>query len=116
MQGELRGTAATYNEAVANYNSTVTHALEDVSNAGLSKRALATQIRKSEEAVEAAFEAHRVSRNRYDGGLANYLEVLYAEDALLNSQRILTTLQSRDFTLDVALQRALGGGYQHKKI
>lgn len=116
LQGELRGTAATYNEAVANYNSTVTHALEDVSNAGLSKRALATQIRKSEEAVEAAFEAHRVSRNRYDGGLANYLEVLYAEDALLNSQRILTTLQSRDFTLDVALQRALGGGYQHKKI
>lgn len=116
LQGELRGTAATYNEAVANYNSTVTHALEDVANAGLSKRALATQISKSEEAVEAASEAHRVARNRYDGGLANYLEVLYAEDLLLNSQRILTNLQSRNFTLDVALQRALGGGYQHKKI
>ena len=116
LQGELRGTAATYNEAVANYNSTVTRALEDVANAGLSKRALATQISKSEEAVEAASEAHRVARNRYDGGLANYLEVLYAEDALLASQRILTTLRSRDFTLDVALQRALGGGYQHHKI
>lgn len=115
LQGELRGTAATYNEAVANYNSTLTHALEDVANAGLSKRALATQISKSEEAVEAASEAHLVTRNRYDGGLANYLEVLYAEDALLNSQRILTTLQSRDFTLDVALQRALGGGYQHNQ-
>lgn len=57
-----------------------------------------------------------MARNRYEGGLANFIEVLYAEDLLLNNQRILTSLQSRAFTLDVALQRALGGGYQHKKI
>ncbi len=113
LQGELRGTVETYNEAVANYNGTVTHALEDVANAGLSIKSLATQLDKSKEAVEAASEAHRVARNRYEGGLANYLEVLYSEDTLLLSQRILTTLQSRAFTLDVTLQRALGGGYQH---
>lgn len=116
LQGELRGTAATYNEAVANYNSTVTHALEDIASAGLSMKALAAQLSKGEEAVEAASEAHRVARNRYEGGLANYIEVLHAEDGLLNSQRGLTALQSRGFTLDVALKRALGGGYQQNKI
>jgi len=116
LQGELRGTVATYNEAVASYNSTVTRALEEVANAGLSQKALAPQLGKGEEAVEAASEAHRVARDRYKGGLANYLEVLYAEDILLNSQQILTSLQSRAFTLDVALKRALGGGYQHDKI
>ena len=34
-----------------------------------------------------------------------------AEDALLASRRVLSDLQSRAFTLDVALTRALGGGY-----
>jgi len=116
LRGELRGAAAAYNEAVATYNGTVTHALEDVANTVVSMRALANRLSKGEEAVEAASEAHRVASNRYEGGLANYIEVLYAEDTLLNTQRTLASLQSRAFTLDVSLQRALGGGYQHKKI
>ncbi len=113
LQGELRGSVASYEEAVANYNATVTRALEDVASAGLSQKALAGQLLKAEEAVDAAGEAHRVARNRYEGGLATYLEVLYAEDVLLSSQHYLTTLQSRAFALDIALKRALGGGYQH---
>lgn len=116
LQGELRGTVATYEEAVANYNQTVTQALHDVANAGLSQKALSGQLLKAEEAVEAAGEAHRVARNRYEGGLATYLEVLYAEDVLLSSQRNLSNLQSRAFSLDVALKRALGGGYEHHTI
>ena len=116
LQGELRGTVAMYEEAVANYNRTVAQALEEVANAGLSQKALAGQLAKGEEAVESAGEAHRVARNRYAGGLASYLEVLYAEDGLLSSQRNLANLQSRAFTLDVALKRALGGGYQSPTI
>ncbi|MBN9424389.1 MAG: multidrug transporter [Candidatus Accumulibacter sp. 66-26] len=116
LRGELRGTVASYDEAVANYNRTVTQALQEVASAGLSQKALAAQLAKATAAVEAAGEAHRVARNRYEGGLANYLEVLYAEDGLLNSQRHLATLQSRAFSLDVALQRALGGGYQSNTL
>ena len=116
LQGELRGSVASYEEAVANYNATVTRALEDVANAGLSQKALTGQLAKAEQAVDAAGDAHRVARNRYEGGLATYLEVLYAEDVLLSSQRNLTHLQSRAFSLDVALKRALGGGYQPTNI
>ncbi|WP_306535424.1 efflux transporter outer membrane subunit [Geobacter sp.] len=116
LQGELRERSATYDEMVANYNATVTHALEDVANAALSIKALARQLEKGEEAVTQAAEAHRVARNRYEGGLANFIEVLYAEDVLLNNQRILTSLKSRALILDVSLQRALGGGYQHNTI
>lgn len=111
LKGELRGTVAAYDEAVANYDRTVTQALQDVANAGLSQKALAAQLRKAEEAVQAASESHRVARNRFEGGLATYLEVLYAEDGLLTSQRNLTALQTRTIALDIALQRALGGGY-----
>lgn len=116
LRGELRERSATYDEMVANYNSTVTHALEDVANAALSIKALAGQLEKGKESVAEASEAHRVARNRYEGGLANFIEVLYAEDVLLNSQRILTGLKSRALLLDVSLQRALGGGYQYNNI
>lgn len=49
---------------------------------------------------------------RYEGGLATYIDVLYAQDSVLECQRRLAVVQSRAFSVDVALQRALGGGYQ----
>ena len=48
---------------------------------------------------------------RYDGGLATYQTVLIAEDAVLLQRRIVTDLESRALTLDIALIRALGGGF-----
>ena len=112
LQGELRASVANYDEAVANYHRALTQALQEVASTGLSQQALAEQLVKGREAVAAASEAHRVARNRYEGGLANHLEVPYAEDGLMNSQRQLALLQSRAFMLDVALKRALGGGYE----
>jgi outer membrane protein TolC len=53
-----------------------------------------------------------VAANRYKGGLANYLDVLVAEDELLTSWRVQTDVRTRAFILDVALTKALGGGYQ----
>ncbi|MGL6026546.1 MAG: multidrug transporter, partial [Vibrio sp.] len=49
--------------------------------------------------------------NRYQGGLATYLDVLVAEESLLNNQTALVNLQSRAFSLDLALIHALGGGF-----
>jgi NodT family efflux transporter outer membrane factor (OMF) lipoprotein len=112
LQGELRGARARYEEAVANYNKTVTQALQDVADSAVSQKALSARLNKSEQAVGAASEAYQVARNRYEGGLSSYLEVLSAEDTLLTSLRALTDLRSRSFSLDVALTRALGGGYQ----
>jgi NodT family efflux transporter outer membrane factor (OMF) lipoprotein len=116
LRGELRGAAAAYDEAVANYNGTVTRALQEVANVGLSEKALTAERAKGEVAAEAAGEAHRVASDRYRGGLASYLEVLYAEDILLDTQRQLARLRSRALILDVALKRALGGGYRGDKI
>ena len=80
--------------------------------AAVSQRALTPQIERIDVAVEAAREAWRVQNDRYEGGLANYLEVLTAEDYLLTNLRTQTDLASRSMTLDVALTKALGGGYQ----
>ncbi len=112
LRGQLRAAEAEYAEAVANYDRALVQALQEVADAATSQRALAPQIERIGEAVEAAREAWRVQNNRYQGGLATYLEVLSAEDYLLSNLRVQTDLQSRSLSLDVALQRALGGGYQ----
>ena len=116
LQGELRGAQASYAEAVAQYNATVARALQDVADNAVSQRALGQRLDKAQEAVQAATEAHRVARNRYEGGLATALDVLTTEDALLGALSAQTNLRAASFTLDIGLQRALGGGYQSADI
>lgn len=111
LRGELKGARADFDAAVANYDRTVTQALQEVADVVVSQKGMGGQLEKILQGVDAARDAHRIARNRYEGGLANYLDVLSAEDALLTSLRTLTDLQSRAFSLDVALMRALGGGY-----
>jgi len=111
LRGRLRGAQAEYAEAVASYNATIVQALQDVADAAVSRQALGPELVRAGEAVDAAREAWRIQNNRYEGGLATYLDVLAAEDYLLSNLRTQTDLQSRAFTLQVALVRALGGGY-----
>jgi NodT family efflux transporter outer membrane factor (OMF) lipoprotein len=112
LRGQLRGAEAEYAAAVAGYDRTVVQALQDVADAATSRQALDGQLARTDEAVDAAREAWRIQSNRYTGGLATYLDVLTAEDVLLANLRVQTDLQTRSFALDVALVRALGGGYQ----
>lgn len=111
LRGQLRSADSSYAEAVANYDSTLVQALHEVADAAVSQRALTQQLQRSDAAVDAAREAWSIQNNRYSGGLATYLDVLTAEDYLLSNLRTQSDLQSRAFVLDVALVRALGGGY-----
>lgn len=112
LRAQLGAARAQYDEAVAQYRTTLNRALQEVADNAVSQRALQQQLQAMQQAVQAATEAHRVARNRYEGGLANYLEVLSAEDQMLANERQLVEVQSRALTLDIALQRALGGGWQ----
>ena len=78
----------------------------------VSEQALSGRLKSVEAAADAATDAYRIVRNRYEGGLTNYLDVLNAQDSLLTNLRELASLRSRRFELDVAMVRALGGGYQ----
>lgn len=111
LEGQLTSARADYELAVNRYQANLIDALHQVADAVTSSSALDAQIEKTQDAVEAARESHHIANNRYKGGLATYLDVLSAEDALLNSERALTNLQSRAFSLDLQLIHALGGGY-----
>jgi NodT family efflux transporter outer membrane factor (OMF) lipoprotein len=112
LQGELLGARAEFDMAVATYNNTLIHALQNVADVVTSFRALSGQLLQAERGFSAAEQANRLASGRYRGGLSNYLEVLMSEDIMLATLRMVTELRARNFMLDVALVRALGGGYQ----
>ena len=112
IEGAYREARAEYDASVAVYNSTLDQALRDVADAATSSRALGERLATSRDALMASEDAYRIVQNRYLGGLATYLEVLSAEDSLIANRRAVTDLETRAFALDVALIRALGGGYQ----
>ena len=111
LVGELRGAEAQSDLAVADYDATLVAALHEVADAAGSIRALEARRRDAEAAVASAEGAYSIARQRYEGGLATYIDVLTAEDTVLDRRRAKADLSARAFTLDVALMRALGGGF-----
>ncbi|AOH82661.1 multidrug transporter [Sphingomonas panacis] len=112
LTGAYRAAEADYRAAVADYDGALAQALGEVADAATSERALTERIGRADEAERAATAAWTVSNNRYRGGLATSLDVLVAEDALIDARRNLATLRNRRFVLNVALVRALGGGFR----
>jgi len=116
LQGQLRGAHAEYEAAVATYNATLSEALREVADAATSRRSLDGQLAASRAAVAAAAEAHQIVSRRYEGALATYLDVLTAQDELITAQRSEAELETRALILDVALVRALGGGFSPESL
>ena len=111
LRAGLRGAQADRDAAVAAYDEALVQALRDVADVTASQRALAVRLAQSREALAADEDAYRIARLRYEGALSNYQSVLLAEQEVLAQRRVVADLESRAFTLDVALVRALGGGF-----
>lgn len=111
LHGRYRDSRASYDEAVANYDRTVTDAFRATADAVVSQRSLAAQRFESERSLADAQTAYAIARQRYEGGLSRFLDVLTAQDRVIQAQRTAADLRTRAFTIDVALVRALGGGF-----
>ncbi|PZU69497.1 MAG: multidrug transporter [Sphingobium sp.] len=113
LRAQYRGAESDYKAAVAQYDATLVQALREVADAASSQQALGVRLERARAAERAANAAWTVANNRYRGGLATYLDVLVAEDGLISTRRTVASLQTRAFALDVALVRALGGGFRY---
>jgi len=109
--GDYRVARAEYDAAVANYDKVLIDALHDVADAVASRNALGTQANEIRASLADSQKAYEVARLRYRAGLSTYLDVLTAEQQLIVARRRDADLSARAFTLDVALVRALGGGF-----
>jgi NodT family efflux transporter outer membrane factor (OMF) lipoprotein len=111
LRGQLRGAEADYAASVASYEGSLVQAVQEVADVASSQKFVGGERANARVAVAAAMEAWQLQDRRYRGGLATYLDVLAAEDTLVSSQRVATDLDSRALSLDVALVKALGGGF-----
>ncbi len=112
LQGRYRGSRADYDVAVATYDRTLIGALRDVADIVASRAATERQLVGRREALTAAAEASNLAGLRYRAGLSNQIVQLTAEDSMVALSRAVADLEARQLSLDIALIRALGGGYR----
>lgn len=111
IRARYRGARGAYDEAVAIYDKTVLGAYQEVADAVTGRRNMERRLAAAREALAASEEAYAIARKRYDGGLFTFLDVLNVEDQMLATRQSLAELEASAFTLDIALIRALGGGF-----
>jgi NodT family efflux transporter outer membrane factor (OMF) lipoprotein len=111
LEGAFRGARADYDEAVAHYNGVLTDALRDIADVLSSRRSVRRQLAKAEASLAAATDAYEAQRTRYSAGLNGLIDVLTAQNTLIAQRRMVADLKAQSLSLDIALVRALGGGF-----
>lgn len=111
LRANLRGKAADVDLAIETYNGAVLDAVRDVADQLSSLQSIARQQAEQTAAQAAAESAYELAVQRYKAGLGTYLVVLNAESNVLAQRRLATDLKARTLDAQVALVRALGGGY-----
>lgn len=111
LRAALRGKTADLDAAIESYNGAVLDAVHEVADRVSSLRSIGRQRAEQASAQAAAESAYDLAAQRYKAGLGNYLTVLNAEAAVLNQRRQAADLKARALDEQIALIRALGGGY-----
>ncbi len=105
-----------YDEAVADYRSTVLEAYREVEDELAAQRQLAQEQASQRAAVAAAQRSLAQAEQRYRGGIASNLEVVFAQNALLQAQSSALNILTRRFSAAVQLVKALGGGWNRAEL
>jgi NodT family efflux transporter outer membrane factor (OMF) lipoprotein len=111
LRANLGGKTAERDAAVESYNTAVINAVHDAADQLASQQAIARQQAEQAQAAQAAQDAYAAAQQRYRSGLLNALQVLNAENAVLAQRRQAVDLGTRALQNQVALARALGGGF-----
>lgn len=98
-------------ELVANYQRAIYTALREVADALAAYRKTAEQRGEQELLIEALRDSVRLSTQRYQGGIDNYLQVLDAQRNLFEGELELARLRAQELAAIVQFYRALGGGW-----
>ena len=112
LTGELQLRKSQQREAAIAFEKTVLTAWEDVDNALVTYAEAQRRRMQTAEAVKQNEIALRAARQRYQEGASDFLNVVSAEQQLLQSQNNLATDDTQIATDLVALYRALGGGWE----
>ena len=111
LQANLDARRAEVDAAIDAYNGALQRALREVADEMTGLRSIERQQLAQRDATVAADAAYDLALQRYRAGLGNFLVVLTAQTNVLTQRRAVTELKARHLASEVALVRALGGGY-----
>lgn len=108
----MKLTEAQQQEALLTYQRTIQNSFQDVSDALIAYRKNREFREQQELLTEATRGADELSKTRYRGGIASYLEVLTSETNFFAAQLALAQARADELTAYVQVYNALGGGWQ----
>ncbi len=103
---------AGYDVAVATYRRTVLTAMQEVEDGITGVASLDRATTQAQVAVASAQRVLDMADARYEGGVATYLDVITAQQSLLNAQLQAAQLAGQRQIVATGLVKALGGGWQ----
>ncbi len=115
-RAQVLSAQASYDATVANYRQTALTAFQEVEDNLSTLRILEEESSKQREATAAAENSLELSLNRYKGGLVTYLDVITAQSIALTNERTDVDLLRRRMDASVQLIKALGGGWDVRKL
>ncbi|MDE1150030.1 MAG: efflux transporter outer membrane subunit [Azospirillaceae bacterium] len=116
LDAGLAKAVAQHNEASAQYRGTVLTAFREVEDNLAAIRLLGQAAKEEDAGTGAAQRTLDMAMNLYRDGADSYLDVVTAQTALLEAQQSSLDLHTRQVQADVALIRALGGGWDVKSL
>jgi multidrug efflux system outer membrane protein len=101
------------NTLIVQYNQAVLNAVRDVAVAGSRVQALQEEMRLQKRRLQAIEFMHASASANYGRGLASKLAAMQARQPVIVEQLALLDLNARQLSQDIALIKALGGGYRN---
>ncbi|MFC0407225.1 efflux transporter outer membrane subunit [Roseomonas elaeocarpi] len=112
LRGTLRLRESQQRQAAISYRETVLRAWNEVDNALTAFEQARRRRDDVAEAVKQNTRALTAARQRYVEGTVDFLNVIAAENAVLESSRSLAETDTRIAVAFVAIYRSLGGGWE----
>jgi NodT family efflux transporter outer membrane factor (OMF) lipoprotein len=111
LRAEYRGSEAQLDSAIATYNDTVLHAVQQTADQITRIDALARERLDQQQTLEASEAAYKLAEERYRAGLASYLSVLNAETQVLAARQTMVDILASQAIARVTLLLAVGGNF-----
>ncbi len=107
---------AAYDEAVANYRKATLTAYQEVEDNLAGLHHLADELKADQAAATSAKNSAYHADQRYDAGVADYVEVTTTHTAALQAERDSITVRVAQLNAAVILVRATGGGWSTEQL
>ncbi len=115
-RAQVQFARAGWDASVASYRQTVLSSFQEVQDELTALNVLSEAQQEQQQTVDAARRTLDISTSRYQGGLVNYLDVVTAQQNLLQNEQQLAVIHGQRLVASVLLVKALGGGWDASSL